>query len=248
MTKTKKVLFYDLEMFPGIYYGWSKFNPPFQQIAKTAINMISYKWAHRGKVQTIKLTKKQHKENPRQEKVLIEKFLKVMNEADIIIGHNGDKFDFKKFNARVMKYGLNPVKKPRMFDTLKMVKREAAFDSHRLGDLCTELDIPTKIETEKNLFVTAERDWEKYLDLVNYCEHDVIALEALYERIKPHSTPTFDFSGHNRACTSCGSVHIRKNGKYLLANGTEVARYRCNDCGSTKTRDAASGKTTVRAI
>ena len=247
----KKILFWDIEVFPAVYYGWSKFNPPFSQIEKTSINTICYKWAHEKKVETIQLTKKQHAKDPRNELPLIKQMLKVINEADIVIAHNGDRFDWKKFNARVLKYGLKPARKPKLIDTLKMVKREAAFDSHRLGDLCTELGIKTKVETEKNLFIKALHSWKHYEALADYCRHDVLALEALYDRLRPHCKPTVNAAGlanKLKACASCGSDHLIKYGTYILNNGTEVQRYRCGDCGSTKTRDSANGSKTLTAI
>lgn len=247
----KKILFWDIEVFPGVYYGWSKFHPPFQQLEKSSINSICYKWAHKDKVESIHLSKKQHELDPRNEKPLIKKMLKVINQADLIVAHNGDRFDWKKFNARVLKYGLDPIRKPKLIDTLKMVKREAAFDSHRLGDLCTELNIKTKVETEKGLFTKALYSWKHYMALVDYCRHDVLALEALYHKLMPHCKPIINAAGLNnrlKACSSCGSEALLKYGTYILNNGVEVQRYRCKDCGSTKTRDSANGQKTLTAL
>lgn len=247
----KKVLLWDIERFPGVYYGWSQFDPPFNQKEKSTMSLICYKWLGEDKVHTIRLSKLQHTRNPRNEKPIIRKMLKVINQADVLVGYNGDKFDWKKFNSAVIKYGLQPAKKPKLVDPMKMIKREASFDSHRLGDICAELGVHMKVETEKNLFIKSMFDFKKYLDLADYCAHDVLALEDLFKKILPYSTPIINAAGINKiakACASCGSENLFKFGTYILNNGSETQRYRCKDCGSTKTRDSANGKKTLTAI
>lgn len=248
---TKTVLLWDIERFPGLYYGWSQFDNPFSQKEKSTMSVICYKWLGEEDVHTIGLSKSQHNRNPRNEEPIIKKMLKVMNQADILIGYNGDKFDWKKFNGAVIKYGLEPVKKPKLMDPLKMIKREASFDSHRLGEMCQELGVHMKVETERGLFIKAMYDWDKYKTLTDYCAHDVLALEDLFKRILPYSTPIVNAAGINKidkACSNCGSEKLIKFGTYILNSGTESQRYRCKDCGSTKTRDSANGKKTLTAI
>lgn len=247
----KKVLLWDIERFPGVYYGWSRFDPPFNQKEVSTMSLICYKWLGEDEVHTIAFNKKQHAANPRNEKILIKKMLKVMNKADVLVGYNGDKFDWKKFNSGVIKYGLKPAKKPKLVDPLKMIKREASFDSHRLGDMCAELGVHMKAETEKGLFIKSMHSWKSYEALADYCRHDVLALEDLFKKILPYSTPIINAAGLNnmlKACASCGSEDLTKFGTYILNNGSETQRYRCKGCGSTKTRDSANGKKTLTAI
>lgn len=251
MFKGKKVLLWDIERFPGVYYGWSRFDPPFNQKEVSTLSLVCYKWLGEKKVHTIQLTKAEHKENPRNEKVLHEKMLKVMNEADVLVGYNGDKFDWKKFNAGVIKYGLAPAKKPKLIDPLKMIKRESSFDSHKLEDMCRELGVHLKMSTEKGLFINSMKQWRSYEELAEYCRHDVLALESLFKRIMPYCVPIINQAGMNnllKACATCGSEDIIKFGTYILNNGSETQRYRCKKCGSTKTRDSANGKKTLTAI
>lgn len=243
-------LYWDIEMLPGVFYGWSMYSEPFQQIENTTISMISYRWDGEDEVHSIHLNEKQYNKNIRNEKPIIKEFLKVVNQADVMVAHNGDKFDWKKFNFKVAKYNLKPVKKPILVDTLKMVKQEMSADSHRLGDLCREFNLPVKIPLNGG-FTAAFRGYGKYLELVNYNRQDIICLEMLYNYIKPHCRPKYDVSkldNKNRACSSCGSCDIIKYGKYILATGKQVSRYRCKTCKSTKTRDSANGIQTIRAL
>lgn len=249
-SKRKSVLFWDIEMNPAVYYGWNMRYEPFYQVEKTSISCIAYKWQHEDEVRIIHLSKTQFNKNPRGEMPLIKKMSKIINEADIMIAHNGDGFDWKKFNARVLKYNLPPLKKPKLIDTLKMVRSQMAFDSHKLGELCKEFKVPLKIETERNLFVKALNDWNAYERLTKYCVGDVIALEAVYNKLKPYCKPTFHvgrLNGLEHSCASCGSEHLIKFGTYITATA-EVQRYRCKDCKSTATIDTASKKKQTRGI
>ena len=247
----KKVCLWDIERFPGVYYGWSSFDNPFSQKEKSSISLICYKWLGEDEIHTIRLSRLQHRRNPRNELPIIKKMLKVVNEADILIAYNGDRFDWKKFNGAVMKHGLEPAKKPKLIDPLKMIKRDTSFDSHRLDDMCKELGVHLKLSTEKNLFTNSMTDWDKYMDLAEYCRHDIMALESLFKRISPYLAPVVNIGSlqnKDKACASCGSENLVKFGSYILNSGVETQRYRCKDCGSTKTRDTASGKKTITAI
>lgn len=240
----KKVLFWDIETNPGLYYGWSMRYEPFAQIYSSSVSCIAYKWQHEDEVKIIHLTKEQHAKDPRNDKPLIAAMSKIINEADIMVAHNGDAFDWKKFNARVLKHGLPPLKKPKLIDTLKMVRSQMKFDSHKLGDLCKELKVSLKIENEKFLFVKALESWDKYKKLYEYCVGDVIALEDIYNKLLPYCKPAFHvgkLKGLDHSCASCGSENLVKFGTYITMSA-EVQRYRCKDCLSTATVGTASKK------
>src|SRR5688572_5094441 len=66
---------------------------------------------------------------------VVKKLRDVISDASILIHHNGDKFDIKKLNARLIYHGLEPIAKVTTIDTLKEVKKVAAFTSNRLDYL-----------------------------------------------------------------------------------------------------------------
>ena len=78
----------------------------------------------------------------------------VLSEADIIIAHNGDKFDSKKFNTRAIAYGLPPIEPKKSVDTLKIARRRFAFTSNKLSYLAKFLGVESKDESP---------DWDKVL-------------------------------------------------------------------------------------
>ena len=91
--KTARVLIYDLETSPNIGWFWRagyKQNiQPNQIIKERAIICVSYKWLGEDQVYNLNWDKNQ------DDKFLIEQFVEVLNEADLIVAHNGDNFDLK---------------------------------------------------------------------------------------------------------------------------------------------------------
>src|SRR5258708_831333 len=55
-----------------------------------------------------------------------------MQGADIIVAHNGDSYDSKYLETRVLKHGLPPLPPFRSIDTLKIAKLRFMFNSNRL--------------------------------------------------------------------------------------------------------------------
>jgi DNA polymerase elongation subunit (family B) len=70
------------------------------------------------------------------EKSLVKKLHVVLNSADIVIGHNGDKFDIRKSNAKFIEYGLPPTPDYHKIDTLKVAKKYFAFFQELIGYIC----------------------------------------------------------------------------------------------------------------
>lgn len=246
-----KVLFYDIEKAPALGWCWGPYDPPFAMESISTVSCIAYKWGHEDKVHAIAHSRISHFDDFRKDKAMLKSISEKFNEADFIVAHNGDKFDWKHLQAAILRNGLPPVKKPRMIDTLKMVKSEMKFDSHRLGDLCKVLNIPLKIETEKNLFISSITSWQKYLKLVEYNIGDVVALEALFYKLVPHCKPFINMArlkGLEVGCASCGSTNLVKDGHYVTLAGNRVQRHKCKDCGSKRTRDSLIGDKTGVAL
>jgi DNA polymerase elongation subunit (family B) len=101
--------------------------------------MLSFavKWDGEKRVKTYALPDyplfKRDKENDRD---LVKDLYDVFDEADILIAHNGDRFDIRKSNARFIQHGLKPPITYKTIDTLKIARRQKfKFDSNRLNDL-----------------------------------------------------------------------------------------------------------------
>ena len=92
MLQTKRRrLYFDIEVSPNVGLFWQsgyKQNIDYQNIIKErAIICICYKWEDDKEVYEVHWDKKQD-----DKKLLIE-FIKIANQADELVGHNGDRFD-----------------------------------------------------------------------------------------------------------------------------------------------------------
>ncbi|RLG55574.1 MAG: hypothetical protein DRN95_07735, partial [Candidatus Hydrothermarchaeota archaeon] len=75
--------------------------------------------------------------------------LKLVDEADIVIGHNAQKFDMKKINAYAILNGLEPPSPYRVIDTMLIAKRYFAFEQNTLDYLSHALCTTAKSAHKK---------------------------------------------------------------------------------------------------
>src|SRR6267154_4477293 len=89
-----------------------------------------------------------YKRDKQNDKKLIADLWRVLDKSDIIISHNGDKFDIKKSNARFIYHGFSPPTPYKNIDTLKIARKHFKFDSNRLDSLAEYLGIGRKLPHE----------------------------------------------------------------------------------------------------
>lgn len=156
-------------------------------------------------------------------------------DVDILIAHNGDKFDIKKLNARLIFHGLDPLPKIQTIDTLKEVRKIAQFTSNRLDYLGTHLIGQGKIETSSGLWLSAMKgDRAAVKEMVEYNKVDVERLEELYLKIRPYikSHPHVGVynSEKNESCRHCGSKKLVITKTRYTASGEKRLQKKCKDC------------------
>lgn len=194
--------------------------------------MITACWKVLGedKVHSVSIKK------PTKDKEVVKKLRDVLAGADIIVAHNGKKFDVKKLNARLIFYGLEPLPTIPIVDTLLEVKKVAQFTSHRLDYLGKHLLGHGKLPTSEGLWMRALKgDKEAVHEMTEYCKIDVVRLEELYLKLRPYiknhpHTGVID-KGEKSDCPKCGSIHIQKRGIAVTATGTRYQRLQCQGCG-----------------
>src|ERR1700719_3656227 len=86
-----------------------------------------------------------YKKNTEDDKALVTDLWTIFDQADIQIGHNADKFDIKKSNARFLMHKLNPPSPYKTVDTLKIARRAFKLDSNKLDDLGYYLGLGRKL-------------------------------------------------------------------------------------------------------
>lgn len=161
-----------------------------------------------------------------------------LEKYDIIVAHNGDKFDLKKLNARMIKHGLEPLPPILTVDTLKEARKVFAFSSNKLSYLAEFLGL----EQQKG---SASGAWHKILkgntkdkvsaidDMLDYCDQDIRTGVAVYlellKYMKSHPNVADDGTYN---CPKCNSDNVQKRGIRKLKSGTQKQEYSCNECGT----------------
>lgn len=230
-----KVIFFDIETAPIIATTWSLYPKSLshENILKDwYIICGAWKLAGNKKVQSTQIS------STLTDKQVCKDLRNALSNADILVTHNGDKFDIKKLNARLIYHNLPPLPLIPTVDTLKEVRKIAAFTSNRLDYLSKQLIGKGKIKTEYNLWLDVIKDDKKALKkMVDYCKVDVIRLEQLYDRLRPYmkTHPHIGvLSGEDRlcSCNKCGGTNLKKNGIRATASGIKKQEVQCLDCFS----------------
>jgi len=163
-----------------------------------------------------------------------------INEADMIIAHNGDEFDLKQIRARAVVNGLRPPSPVKMIDTLKIARREFGFPSNSLEYLSNVLGCKNKKKAHAKfpgfeLWVECLRgNPEAWEELRDYNIADVLALEEIYYKFRPWDTkhPIIVKSDPDHpTCPKCGSQHLQRRG-FAYTNIGKFQKYQCQDCSS----------------
>lgn len=170
------------------------------------------------------------------------KLYKVLDEADVVIAHNGDSFDIKKINARFIIHKFSPPSPYRTIDTKREAKKIAAFDSNSLNNLGIDLSEGEKIKHRgfdmwEGCMAGKQSDWN---DMKRYNKQDVDLLEKVYLRLRPWMKTHPDITDYSKdaiSCPKCNSNKLQKRGIYLVKRG-KLTRFQCMGCGGWFSRKA----------
>ncbi len=237
-----KILLFDIENAPGTAYIWQLKNDYIDpRMIKDNWYMLCWaaKWLGDKNIMSSALC--DHKGyNPLKpcDKMVLTDLWKLLDEADIVIAHNGKKFDVKKSNARFIKYGMEPPSPYKVIDTLTEARKSFMFMSNRLNELGKILGVGKKLRTGgfdlwEDVMHGDLKAWKK---MVRYCKQDVRLLEKVYLKLRPYMRvhPDVSTKAEIKPCANCGSYDLRK--KSVRQNISHVSQVlRCHDCGKCTT-------------
>ena len=129
-----KVLVFDIETAPMSLYGFGLYDQNFsinQMIEDSFILSWSAKWLGSDEVLYADQRNKKGKALM-NDKTLVKKLLKLMNEADIVIGQNSNSFDIKVVNFRIGVHRLPELNSFGKLDTKVIAKRHMKLPSYSL--------------------------------------------------------------------------------------------------------------------
>lgn len=232
-----KILILDIETKPNLAYVWRFFKEnvgPKQVVNYSSILSFAAKWL--GNEEVFYFSSRNI-----GEKELLATLLELLDVADIVVAHNGKKFDIGRINARALVHKLPPPSPFKLIDTLLVAKNEFAFDSNSLESLADILSCNTRKGSHKKfpgfelwLGCLADNP-DAWQELAEYNVLDVLVLEEIYLKMRPWMTKHPNVSLYKEGdsdsvhCPKCGSDHIHFRGYATLA-ASVYRRFQCQTC------------------
>ena len=157
----------------------------------------------------------------------------LLDNADIVIGHNISRYDNKKANAYFIKYGLPPVSPFKSIDTLSIAKRKFKFEFNSLAYLAKYLGVADKIENDgMPLWIDCHLGKQEALNtMLRYNIGDVKTQREVYNIIKSYDNNGVNMSLYDSTeclkCVSCGSHNVSMlTNKLVYTSSNKYRRYR----------------------
>jgi len=177
----------------------------------------------------------------REDKSILGGIWKILDESDIVIWHNGIKFDKKKLYSKFIEHGMPPPAKFMDVDTCKVSKEVLGQSYNRLDELGKKFGIGSKIEMhfdDWKMCLTNDKSAQEYLEnMLIYCKRDISPLlEDVYLKLLPyipaHPNMNLYSTLEQDVCRNCESTDLNWGGKpYATPQGLWDS-WRCNSCGA----------------
>jgi len=233
-----KILFLDIETAPLRSFTWGlwKQNISLSQIIS---NWYIISWAARwlGDETVFSEVLTSQEAIAEDDFRIVHSLWYTLDQADIIICHNGDAFDIPKINTRFVLHGLMPPSPYRTIDTLTIARQRFGFTSNKLDFLAKFFGYEGKASTTFSLWedcMIGDNDALHYMD--SYCKQDIITLEQVFMKLRPYAKglPNLDMyqDAPVSACPVCGKQHLKEvPDKFFYTQAVKYQVYRCSDCG-----------------
>jgi hypothetical protein len=246
MKDIRKILLLDIETSHDLIAKFGLFpeyiNP--ENIIKGAsIICAAWKWHGQKEVHSANVVDKPNvfKKDRNNDKYVVQQLKKAMEKADVVVAHNGDRFDVKWFNTRCLYHGIAEIATPFTIDTLKIAKKHYKFSSNKLDYLGKFLGVGRKIKTHNHWWLAIVdlnvpvRDAIKCAKKMEaYNKMDVLLLERVFDKLRHRAIlPNANLFVDTPIvlCPNCGKDNVQRNGYYVTKTG-KFQRFHCMDCGT----------------
>ncbi len=232
-----RVLIYDIEtslqlaaIFDLRNQDWIN---PDNLITERHVISVCYKWLGEKTIHSISLLDdpKRFAKDPHDDTYVVTQFHKVLGEADVIVAHNGNAFDYKYLKTRMLVHDLPALPPVTLIDTYLVAKQQFKFNSNRLNYLGKLLGVGGKAVTPNGLWLDVLKGDRKAINImVAYNKRDVTLLEDVFLKLRPYmpshiNRELFGFVG----CPRCGSKKIQSRGLHRAISRV-YRRWQCQDC------------------
>jgi len=200
---------------------------------------VGYKWLgeEQAQVATIdQFPKWFNKKKGLNDKGLVDFTLDLMEEAEVIVAHYGDRFDRPFFNGRCLLNGFRPPAPAKQRDTWDIARKTFKFSGNRLAHLADILKV-----SEKKYHKQVPGEWpgwwlralagdeEAIHDMAKYCRQDVQTLEKVYLKLQPYDQAHPRVVEDRSRCKICGGI-VEYRGTFVTKDNS-YRRFVCRVCG-----------------
>jgi hypothetical protein len=233
-----KILLLDIETMPMMSLTWGLYKQYINHeaiVKDWSVGCWCAKWL--GSNEIIGRTNTGEQCKDREDSEIIADMHALMDDADIIIAHNGDGFDLPKLNTRFLKNGLSPTSPYQTIDTLKVCRKHFSFANNKLDNVARELGLPRKANNEYDWWYDAavHGSDDGINKIYKYCHQDIWTLEEVYYALRPwiksHPNIGLYSEGNCSVCPNCGSDDLIWGNYYYTMVG-KYSAFRCNNCGA----------------
>jgi hypothetical protein len=194
----------------------------------------AWRWEGEDEVQTVSVLDdlRLYKKNPHDDYHVVKVLRDVLAKADTIVHHNGDKFDKRYVDTRVLMHGFDPLPPVNSVDTYKVAKSRFLLSSNKLDYIGKFLKVGEKVSTTPGLWMRVlNGDSGAVKEMVTYNVQDVVLLQGVYNKLKPYviTQTSREFFGET-GCPRCGSQKIQSRGTHKAITRT-YQRFQCMGCG-----------------
>lgn len=179
------------------------------------------------------------KRNRRSDRKIAESLQVVLDNADIVVTQNGDRFDLKWANNLFLKHNIPQPSPYYSVDLLKESRRSYFALSHRLDFRGKQLGLGGKMEHEgfRLWLEVMSGDKKATQRMLDYCKRDVELTEAYYLKLRPRmrNHPNVNMFkeqplGGRLKCPVCASPKLKAKG-FRYTNAGRKQRLQCANCG-----------------
>jgi uncharacterized protein YprB with RNaseH-like and TPR domain len=215
--KFPKVLLFDIETSPLQAFVfqksiWKTNVGADQVISEWYMLTWSAKWLFDDTLISQRLTGKEARKE--DDSRIVEGLWKLLDEADIVIAHNGDGFDIPNMNTRFVVLGLPPPSPYQTIDTMLVARKQFGFTHNSLNGLAKIFGFEAKMDTDFELWKRCVAGDEEALEYMQtYNKGDVTLLEKIYLKLRPwiKNHPNIGLFVESKAaiCPNCGGDSLK---------------------------------------
>jgi len=194
----------------------------------------AWQWEGSNKIETLSVLDdpKRYKKDPHDDTYVVTKLREILAGADTLVAHNGDQFDKRYIDTRILVHGLEPLPPINSVDTYKVAKSKFYLNSNKLDYIGKLLKVGQKAKTSPGLWMRVLNGEAKAVkEMVEYNKQDVTLLRNVYMKLRPYINTQLsrEFFGED-GCPKCGSQKIQSRGVHRAIT-KEYQRFQCQSCG-----------------